>query len=111
MSIGFPFLPTTDTASGGEVFLPAPPRELLDLGTLSAVPMIAGVTSHEGILALNGECKDFTDPSFSYVSLSLDGRFHWQLAAPVLNSASGYGDVCGSEGTDPPSVNLGTRGR
>lgn len=65
MSIGFPFVPTTDIASGGEVFLPAPPRELLDSGILSAVPMIAGVTSHEGILALNGEFKGFTDPSIS----------------------------------------------
>ncbi|PNF42127.1 Esterase FE4 [Cryptotermes secundus] len=69
MSIGFPFLPTTDTASGGEVFLPAPPRELLDSGTLSTVPMIAGVTSHEGILALNvlkehPESLDILDKEF-----------------------------------------------
>lgn len=53
MSIGFPFLPTADRGYSGEVFLPAPPRELLDSGVLSPVPMIAGVTSHEGILALN----------------------------------------------------------
>jgi hypothetical protein len=114
MAIGFPFLPTTDSASGGEVFLPAPPRELLDSGILSAVPMIAGVTSHEGILALNGEFKDFTDPSLSHVPLSLVGRFHWKLAAmhtkavPVFNDASQYGDVWGSERTDPPILNLGT---
>jgi hypothetical protein len=117
MSIGFPFLPTADRASSGEVFLPAPPRELLHSGILSAVPMIAGVTSHEGILALNGEFKDFTDPSFSYVSLSLDGRFHCQLAAmntnaiPMLNDASCYGDVWGSEATNPCILNLGTRWR
>jgi hypothetical protein len=78
MSIEFPFLPTADRGSGGEVFLPAPPRELLESGKLiSAVPMIAGVTSHEGILALSGEFKDFIDPSSSYVSLPADGRFQW----------------------------------
>jgi hypothetical protein len=76
MSIGFPFLPTADRGSGGEVFLPAPPRELLDSGELSSVPMIAGVTSHEGILALNGEFKDFTAASPSCVSLPPDGRLH-----------------------------------
>jgi hypothetical protein len=99
MAIGFPFLPTTDRASSGEVFLPAPPRELLDSGVFSAVPMIAGVTSHEGILALNGEFKDFTDSSIPYVFLSLDGRFQWKLAAmhikalTVLSDASRYGNV------------------
>jgi hypothetical protein len=79
MSIGFPFLPTTDRESGGEVFLPSPPRELLESGKLNAVPMIAGVTSHEGILALNGKFKDFTDTSYSYLSLPPNGRFHCQL--------------------------------
>lgn len=53
MAFGFPFLPTIDSESAGEVFLPASPRQLLDSGNLNTVPMIAGVTSHEGILALN----------------------------------------------------------
>jgi hypothetical protein len=65
MSFGFPFLPTTDSESGEEVFLPAPPSELLDSGKLNAVPLIAGVTSHEGIIALNSKSKDIIDKVLS----------------------------------------------
>jgi hypothetical protein len=71
MSIGFPFLPTTDRGSGGEVFLPAPPNQLLESGNLiSAVPMIAGVTSHEGILALNSKSEGFRTIIFLRISSS-----------------------------------------
>lgn len=86
MALGFPFLPTTDRSSGGEVFLPAPPRELLESGKLfSPVPMIAGVTSHEGILALNGEFEDSIDPLSYYSSLPLNRCF---LLQPLPGSCS-----------------------
>jgi carboxylesterase type B len=75
MSFGFAFLPTTDSASGGEVFLPAPPTELLDSGKLNTVPLIAGINSHEGILALNGKSKGITDKALSYVCLPVNERF------------------------------------
>jgi hypothetical protein len=55
MAFGYPFLPTTDSESSGDVFLASPPSELLDAGKFSKVPMMAGFTSHEGILARN--CK------------------------------------------------------
>jgi hypothetical protein len=61
MSFGFPFLPTIDSESAGEIFLPASPRQLLESGKLNVVPIIAGVTSHEGIIALNGKLKNFLD--------------------------------------------------
>lgn len=71
MAFGFPFLPTIDSESAGEVFLPESPRQLLDSGNLSTVPLIAGVTSHEGILALNSKFKKFIDTSYCFVAIFL----------------------------------------
>jgi hypothetical protein len=78
MLFGFPFLPTTDSSSG-EVFLPAPPGELLDSGKLNSVPLIAGVTSHEGILALRSKSKyiAYKVPSSTFL---------------LLNASIGYGN-------------------
>jgi len=70
MGFGFPFLPTIDSESAGEIFLPASPRQLLKSGNLNTVPIIVGVNSHEGILALNGKLKNVLNISSSSSSSS-----------------------------------------
>ena len=55
MNFGFPFLPSMDTESVGEVFLPAHPKQLLQFGEISDVPYINGITSDEGIVAINSK--------------------------------------------------------
>ncbi|KAJ9588458.1 hypothetical protein L9F63_018191, partial [Diploptera punctata] len=53
MNFGFPLLPTLDLESDAEVFLATHPKQLLQFGDLNDVPYINGVTSDEGLLAMN----------------------------------------------------------
>jgi hypothetical protein len=49
-------VPTTDNENNPEeVFLPDSPHTLLTTGKFYDVPLIAGITSHEGMLMLFGE--------------------------------------------------------
>jgi hypothetical protein len=66
-------IPTSDNENCGEVFLPDSPHTLLTTGKFQDVPLIAGISSQEGMLALSGEYMKHT-VSVGYDAVGARGK-------------------------------------
>jgi len=48
-------LPTKESRNNGEVFLPDSPHNIIQTGKFCDVPLIAGISSHEGMIMIPRE--------------------------------------------------------
>jgi hypothetical protein len=48
-------LPTKESRNNGEVFLPDSPHNIIKTGKFCDVPLIAGISSHEGMVMIHRE--------------------------------------------------------
>jgi hypothetical protein len=48
-------LPTKESINNGEAFLPDSPHNIIKMGKFCDVPLIAGISSHEGMVMIPRE--------------------------------------------------------